>query len=151
MSTRNELAAHRVVEVIPLVMRRLAMEMRSTGYVPAPVHCRLMVVLAEKPHNLSELAEKQAVSLPTMSNSISTLAERGWVTRARVPHDRRVVMVELTPSGRRVLEATMRSAEAGVRQLLASLSQEECDQLVAGLDILCGCFARASSTGDKPA
>ena len=144
MSGRNKVAARRVIEVIPLVMRRLALEMRSTGYVPAPVHCRLMVVLAERPHNLSELAEKQAVSLPTMSNSISTLVERGWVTRTRAPHDRRMVMVELTPAGRTVLEDMMRSAAAGVGQLLNSLSQEECDQLLAGLDVLRGCFARTS-------
>lgn len=151
MTSRTELTARRVVEVIPLVMRRLAMEMRSSGYVPDPVHCRLMVILAEGPHNLSELAEKQAVSLPTMSSSISTLVERGWVTRVRAPHDRRMVMVELTPSGRRVLEDTMRSAEAGVGQLLASLSEEECDQLVTGLDILRGCFVRAFSTADESA
>jgi DNA-binding MarR family transcriptional regulator len=142
MSGRTEVAARRVVEVIPLVMRRLALEMRSTGYVPAPVHCRLMVVLAERPHNLSELAEKQAVSLPTMSNSISTLVERGWVTRKRAPHDRRMVMVELTPAGRTVLEDMMRSVEARVAQLTAALSAEECDQLSAGLDVLRGCFAR---------
>jgi DNA-binding MarR family transcriptional regulator len=144
MSGRTKVAARRVVEVIPLVMRRLALEMRSTGYVPAPVHCRLMVVLAERPHNLSELAEKQAVSLPTMSNSISTLVERGWVTRTRAPHDRRMVMVELTPAGRTVLEDMMRSAAAGVGQILNSLSQEECDQLLAGLDVLRDCFARTS-------
>lgn len=142
MSGRTEVAARRVVEVIPLVMRRLALEMRSTGYVPAPVHCRLMVVLAERPHNLSELAEKQAVSLPTMSNSISTLVERGWVTRTRAPHDRRMVMVELTPAGRTVLEDMMRLVEARVAQLTAALSPEECDQLSAGLDVLRGCFAR---------
>jgi DNA-binding MarR family transcriptional regulator len=143
MSGRTEVAARRVVEVIPLVMRILALEMRSTGYVPAPVHCRLMVILAERPHNLSELAEKQAVSLPTTSNSISTLVERGWVTRTRAHHDRRVVMVELTPSGRAVLEDMMRSVEARVAQLTAALSPEECDQLSAGLDVLRGCFARA--------
>ncbi len=147
MSSSTELAAHRVVEVVPLVMRRLAMEMRSTGYVPAPAHCRLLVVLAQRPHNLSELAEKQAVSLPTMSSSISTLVERGWVTRTRSPHDRRVAMVELTPAGRTVLEDMMRSVEARVGQAIASLTQEECDQLLAGLEALRGCFAADSGGG----
>ncbi len=142
MASKTQVAASRVVEVIPLVMRTLALEIRRTGHVPAPVHCRLMVLLADGPRNLSELAEKQAVSLPTMSNSISALVERGWVTRVRAPHDRRMVMVELTPVGRRALNHIMGLVEARVGRLLASLSAAECDQLLAGLEVLHGCVAR---------
>ncbi len=142
MARKTRIAARQVVEVIPLVMRTLALEMRSTGYLLAPVHCPLMVMLAEGSHNLSELAETQAVSLPTMSNSISALVERGWVTRVRAPHDRRMVLVELTPAGRTVLEEVKRSVEGRVGRLLASLSPAECDQLLTGLEVLCGCFTR---------
>lgn len=142
MASKTQVAASRVVGVIPLVMRRLALEMRSTGYLPAPVHCRLMVILAEGPHNLTELAEKQVVSLPTMSSSISRLVERGLVKRVRVPHDRRMVLIELTPAGRSALEEMMRSVEGRVADMLASLSVGECDQLLAGLEVLHGCFAR---------
>ena len=142
MASKTQVAASRVVEVIPLVMRTLALEIRRTGHVPAPVHCRLMVLLADGPRNLSELAEKQAVSLPTMSTSISALVARGWVTRVRAPHDRRMVMVELTPVGRRALNHIMGSVETRVGRLLASLSAAECDQLLAGLEVLHGCFAR---------
>jgi len=140
---KAHIAARRVLEVIPLVMRTLALEMRSTGYVPAPVHCRLMVILAEGPHNLTELAEKQAVSLPTMSSSISTLVERGLVKRVRAPHDRRMVLVELTPAGRSALEEIMRSVEGRVADLLASLSAVECDRLLDGLEVLRAGFAGA--------
>lgn len=142
MARKTRIAARQVVEVIPLVMRTLALEMRSTGYLPAPVHCPLMVILTEGPHNLSELAEIQAVSLPTMSNSISALVERGWVTRVRAPYDRRMVLVELTPAGRAVLQDVKRSVEGRVGRLLASLSPAECDQLLTGLQVLRGCFAR---------
>jgi DNA-binding MarR family transcriptional regulator len=131
------------MEVIPQVMRTLALEMRSTGLHLAPVHCGLLVALAEGPHNLTELAERHAVSLPTMSSSISTLEERGLVTRARDADDRRVVFVELTPDGRAVLEKFMCSVVGQVGELLAPLSNTEREQLLVGLSILSGCFARS--------
>jgi DNA-binding MarR family transcriptional regulator len=145
MATDTDTAARRVMEVIPLVMRTLALEMRSTGSLLAPVHCGLLIALAEGPHNLTELAEKQAVSLPTMSSSISTLEERGWVRRARDAHDRRVVYVELTPAGRVVLEKLTCSVAGRVGELLASLSATEREQLLVGLSILRGCFRSAPS------
>jgi DNA-binding MarR family transcriptional regulator len=144
MSGKTQAAAHEILQVVPQVMRTLALEMRRTGHTPAPVHCRLLVLLAEGPHNVSELAEKQAVSLPTMSNSITTLVEHGWVTRVRPPHDRRMVQVELTPAGRAALSEIMRSVEARLRELLEPLSPGECDQLLAGLAVLRASFAHAA-------
>ena len=144
MSRKAETAARQVLEVIPLVMRTLASEIRRTRHTLAPVHFRLLVLLAERPHSVSELAEKQAVSLPTMSNSITTLVERGWVERVRPSHDRRLVLVELTPAGRGVLREILRPIEAHVTELLASLSPTECDQLLAGCAILRAAFGRAA-------
>jgi DNA-binding MarR family transcriptional regulator len=143
VSSKAETAARQVLEVIPLVMRTLASEMRRTRHTLAPVHFRLLVLLAEHPHSVSELADKQAVSLPTMSNSITTLVERDWVKRARPSHDRRLVLVELTPAGRAALKEILRPMEARVAELLASLSTTECDQLLAGCAILRAAFARA--------
>jgi DNA-binding MarR family transcriptional regulator len=143
MAIDTETAARRVVEVIPRVMRTLAMEFRNTGYLPAPVHCGLLVALEERPHNLTELAEKHAVSLPTMSNSINTLVERGWVTRSRDADDRRMVVVELTPEGQAVLDKTTCAMARSVAELLASLSPDQCELLLSGLEILDECFARS--------
>jgi DNA-binding MarR family transcriptional regulator len=142
MGTSREIAARRITEIIPLVMRTLALEMRSTGYLPAPQHCGLLVALSRRPYNLTELAERHAVSLPTMSSSINTLAERGWVTRARAADDRRVVMIEITPAGRGVLGELTDSVATRVSELLAGLSAAEVDQLVESLELLRKCFAR---------
>lgn len=149
METGRESAARCVVEVIPRVMRTLAQEFRSTGYLPAPVHCGLLVSLAERPYNLTELAEKHAVSLPTMSNSINTLVERGWVSRSRDTEDRRMVVVELTPDGQAVLDETTCSVAGRVGELLASLSPDQCELLVSGLEILDGCFSRTAECSPR--
>ncbi len=148
MATKTQIAARRALEVIPLVMRTLAFELRRTQYGVAPVHFRLLFILAERSHNLTELAEKQGVSLPTISNSISTLVDRGWVRRVRAAHDRRIVLVALTPAGRSVLGEIMRTVEARVTESLACLSSTECEQLLVGLAILRAALAPdAESSG----
>lgn len=143
MPTKLQAAVREVLETIPLVMRTLHAELRHIEYALPPGHFRLLHILAKHPRNLSELAEKQRVSRPTMSNSISTLVERGWVKRVRDRHDRRMVLIELTPAGKAVLSETRREAEARVTDLLAPLSPAECDQLLAGLAILREILARA--------
>src|SRR5213083_2698957 len=92
-------SARDVLEVIPLVMRTVAAELRAAGEMPAPAHFGLLTVLGDQPRTLTELALLQGVSLPTMSNSISTLVQRGWVKRSSPARDRRVVLIEATPLG----------------------------------------------------
>ena len=62
-------------------MRTVAAELRAAGELPAPAHFGLLTMLSEQPRTLTELAALQGVSLPTMSNSISAMAHRGWVRR----------------------------------------------------------------------
>jgi len=150
MADKMDLTARRIMEVVPLVMRTLALEMRCAGRLAVPAHGGLLVILAEGPHNLSELAEKHAVSLPTMSSSISTLVERGWVTRSRAPHDRRVVQVGLTPAGRAALEAMRNAVEERMARKLSCLSPAECERVLAGLELLHRCFAHISSDEHVP-
>ena len=72
----------------------------------------LLSILSVRPRMLSDLASLQGVSLPTMSNSISAMVERGWVRREAPEGDRRVVMIDVTPGGRAALERVTRCAEA---------------------------------------
>src|SRR5215470_8579521 len=97
-------SARDVLEIIPLVMRTVAAELRSAGELPAPAHFGLLSYLSEHPRTLTELAALQGVSLPTMSSSIAAMVERGWVKRNAPEEDKRVVMIEVTATGRAALE-----------------------------------------------
>lgn len=129
-------AARQILQIIPLVMRVFAADLRHSEHCLVPAHFRVLGMLSHRAWTLSELAEIQAVSLPTMSSTITTLEERGWVTRTRPPDDRRVVRVELTAEGQRVIEQTHQHAEERLAQLLAPLPQEDREQLLKGLEIL---------------
>lgn len=53
---------------------------------------------------MSRLAEMLDVSLSAATGLIDRVEERGFVERIRVPSDRRVVLVQVTASGRQMLE-----------------------------------------------
>jgi DNA-binding MarR family transcriptional regulator len=136
-------SARELLEVMPIVMRVLAAELRAAGEMPAPAHFALVAMLAERPRTLTELANLRGVSLPTMSNSITALVQHGWVRRSESSEDRRVVMVEVTATGRSALDRVTRSAEAHIAEALTPLDGTSRRRLQAGLGVLKKVFTMA--------
>jgi len=137
-------SARDVLEIIPLVMRTVAAELRSAGELPAPAHFGLLTYLSEHSRSLTELASLQGVSLPTMSSSIAAMEDRGWVRRAAPERDRRVAMIEVTTTGRAALERVGRCAEAHLAEVLAPLDPHSRRRLHNGLGVLRRVFSRPS-------
>ena len=134
--------ARDILQIIPAVMRTVAAQLRSAGEMPAPAHFGLLSILCERPRMLTDLAGLQGVSLPTMSNSISAMEERGWVRRtAPTEEDRRVAMIEVTAAGRAALERVARSAEAHLAEMLAPVDVTSRRRLHNGLGVLRKIFA----------
>ncbi len=142
-------AAKDVLAIIPLVMRTVAAELRAAGELPLPAHFALLSMLAQQPRSLSELAALRGVSLPTMSNSVSALLQRGWVRRTPSPEDRRVLIVEVTAAGRAAVERVGRAAEARLAEILAPLDRASARRLQAGLAVLRTVFAAAPACGAR--
>lgn len=138
--------AREILRIIPLVMRTVAAELRAAGEMPAPAHFGLLTILGNQPRTLTELALLQGVSLPTMSNSVSTLVQRGWVKRTSPARDRRVVLIEVTPVGKATVERVGKAAEAHLSEMLADLPAPARRRLKAGLAVLLDVFAEAPAT-----
>ena len=137
----NEECARRILEVIPLVMRTVGAEMRQKAAAGFSVpHYRVLALLCHGARCLSELAQSQAVALPTMSRTVSALVERGWLTRSEDPYDRRRVVISLTDEGRAYFESLHACAEEHMARLVTSLSAEQRETLLAGLDVLRSLF-----------
>jgi DNA-binding MarR family transcriptional regulator len=135
--------AREILEIIPLVMRTIAAELRAAGELPAPAHFGLLSILSVRPRMLTDLASMQGVSLPTISSSISAMVERGWAKRCPPEDDRRVVMIEVTAAGRAALERVSRAAEMHLAEVLAPLDVSSRRRLLGGLGILRKVFAGA--------
>lgn len=142
--SEQQSVSQQIVEIIPLILRFLHTEMPSGTRGMGPSHFRLLGMLARQPCNLSEIAERQSVSMPTISNSVNLLVERGWILRTPVSHDRRMVKIELTPVGRQILGDSEQRLENRVSHKLSELSSEDLDKLKAGLQILRGILDTSS-------
>jgi MarR family 2-MHQ and catechol resistance regulon transcriptional repressor len=91
----------------------------------------LEALLHVGPMNQSELGRKLLRSNPNMTALLDNLERSKWIQRERSPEDRRVVVVSLTPEGRRVIERVFPAHAAHVAALMGALSAEEQETLGA--------------------
>jgi DNA-binding MarR family transcriptional regulator len=74
---------------------------------------------------MSRLAEMLDVSLSNGTGLIDRVEERGFVERTRIPTDRRMVMVRLTPAGRQMLDEIETIREQVLRRVLDRLDARQ--------------------------
>jgi DNA-binding MarR family transcriptional regulator len=77
------------------------------------------------------------------------MAERGWVRRTAPEGDRRVVMIEVTASGRAALERVSRCAEGHLSDVLAPLDLPARRRLQGGLGVLRKLFTGAPGPASR--
>lgn len=89
----------------------------------------LEALLHVGPMSQSELGRKLLRSNPNMTALLDNLERSKWIQRERSPEDRRVVVVSLTPEGRRVIERVFPAHAAHVTALMGALTAEEQETL----------------------
>lgn len=102
----------------------------------SPSQYRLLVYLSDAPSAASALAERLAVSRPSLTGLVDTLAARGLVVRGSDPSDRRRVTHEISPAGRDAVahaDATIQARIGG--WLDTHLAPEEADTVNRGLEL----------------
>ncbi len=134
-------AARRILETVPMVMRTVAAAIQRTEQPIAPAHLRLLFVLSKHPFNLSQLAEIQSVSPPSMSKTVAHVVQHGWIRRTRDTKDRRCINLEITEAGHAVLADIKRQAEQHVADVIHEISTERQQTLLEGLEIMESAFS----------
>lgn len=99
------------------VLRRVRTVDPESGVTAARLSA-LSVAVHAGPLPVGDLAGREQVSAPTMSRMLSAMEEEELVRRRPSPDDGRVVLVEATSRGRRILE---RARERRVRELADAL------------------------------
>lgn len=135
-ANERAIVAQEIVRTMPAVMRTVTTELRHKDYRLVPAQLVALSVLAEQSCNLSQLAEANNVSLPTMSGTISKLVAQGWVKRTRSQQDRRMILLELTEEGQAYVKEIGGYIVAQLAELLKPLSREELTAVNKGLSIL---------------
>ncbi|WP_205326078.1 MarR family winged helix-turn-helix transcriptional regulator [Glycomyces sp. YM15] len=93
----------------------------------------LWVIWIEDGLETREAAEAAAISKATLTGVVKTLAARGWIRRIPSTVDRRLVNLELTQSGKDLMEDLFPKFNAGEAELVAGLSQRRIDEMTKAL------------------
>jgi DNA-binding MarR family transcriptional regulator len=139
----DELAAVRALAFGARVIERALDDMTLPQF-------RVLTLIASSPERASRVAEKAAVSRPSLTGLLDGLEARGWVRRVGVDGDRRGVGLEVTAEGRAALRAAEHSAEARLERVLEELPADERASVLAGLNALGGAFAALRATPAAP-
>ncbi|MEX2143219.1 MAG: MarR family transcriptional regulator [Anaerolineales bacterium] len=133
-------AARKFWEVFPAVMRTTIAEARRGSNNLTPAQFRILHVLSSKRCSISQLAQHQDVTLPSMSETVQTLVERGWMERSNSAADRRVMQIKLTRKGQQVLVNEHKRLVGMMASRLGKLSSAELNEVERGLEVLLGLF-----------
>jgi DNA-binding MarR family transcriptional regulator len=96
----------------------------------------LSVLVYGGPLPITRIAEVERVSPPAITKLVDALESAGLVSRNRSTEDRRVVMVEATPAGRRVLERGRTARVRLIANLLDGATPDELGTLERAAEII---------------
>jgi DNA-binding MarR family transcriptional regulator len=124
--------------VVSRLARRIRAERAAEGLpeLSDTQFAALAALVRHAPMTPGGLAAHEKVQPPSMTRAISVLEERGLVTRAPHPADRRQVALTATPAGQRLVEQVRRLREAWLATRLRELSAQERAVLRAAAPVL---------------
>jgi homoprotocatechuate degradation regulator HpaR len=93
----------------------------------------LLEVPALEPRQIGELC---AISSPSMAGVLERMDQAGYITRQRVEHDQRRVLVSLTAKSRDLAASMASEIESTYRQIEAKLGAQFSVQLHQALDVV---------------
>jgi DNA-binding MarR family transcriptional regulator len=137
-ATEADQASAQLAQELRPGLLRLSRVMRNQGDATLTVTLTsaLATVWTRGPLSAGELAAVERVQPPSMTKIISGLEERGLVRRQPHPHDKRQAIIEITDSGRELLDAERRSRDAWLTKRLATLTDEQRELLRAAAPVL---------------
>ena len=116
-------------------VRRLRAQ-RAIDSMPDGQFAVMAVLRVHGSHTLTELAEHERVTAPSMNRIVNCLAADGYVQRVADETDRRKTNILLTEQGQAVVTETVRKREQWMMDALMELTPEERETLAAAAEIM---------------
>jgi DNA-binding MarR family transcriptional regulator len=134
--TRSAQIDYVASELVPRAALLTRLLLRQVDAELSRTELGLLRTLSDGPRRITELAELEGLAQPTTTILIKQLEQEGLVQRERRSDDGRVVLVDLTESGRAALEAYRERVTEALGEYLAEISDEQVDQLAAATETL---------------
>jgi DNA-binding MarR family transcriptional regulator len=119
-----------------VLRRRLSAAVEPAG-LTLPAYTALSVLRAQGGLSNARLARRSLVTPQSMSEVLAILVEQGYVRRSAEPGHGRVIRIELTSAGSRVLERCDRAVDEVEREMFGDLDADDVTGLRETL-IRCG-------------
>ena len=118
----------RLVELLPQLMQEIS-RYEHNYVTTGKITCQQFLVLeqiSQKPQwKMNELVRSMKASFSSTTGMIDRLVKHDLARRTRSKNDRRIVFVEMTSKGRKILEQVYRQKKEGIVQLFKRLSAKE--------------------------
>lgn len=120
----------RIFKAVQLYSEAVLKEFGVTG----PQLWVLRTIYAEGRLSMGELSQRMYLHMSTVSGVVDRLEEKGFVERARGSRDRRVVTINLTRAGRRLVLTSPEAAQGQLLHGLETLSLPEVSSIRSSLE-----------------
>ena len=117
-----------IQQVEQLVRRRLDECLQPDG-ITAGQYMVMNLIIHHEPVSSAELARRANMTAQSMGEFIKHLEAKGFVTRTADPNNRRVIQVNMTPGGRKLLVRCESLVDQAERDFFACLNGEEIAQM----------------------
>ena len=131
-ATATECAMN-LVFTADLLVRHISDLLQPFGLSPASGLVLSILADSETPLPPHKLADRLIISRATVTGLVDSLERRGYVKRQPHQSDRRMLLIELTETGRQVAQAFRPIVHQHQKSWLGTLSEVEQEQLIASL------------------
>jgi len=77
-----------------------------------------------------ELSEKLDLTTPRVASALNSLSKKGFIERSRNPSDKRIVIVNITAAGKKIILERREEAVSMAEQLLQKLGERDASELI---------------------
>lgn len=123
-----EVFSDRVTELLPQLARGMARHENNyltKGVITPPQVWVLRQLTRQTECSMRELADFMKMGLSSVTGMVDRLVRQGLVNRRRTEQDRRVVFVDITAKGRKILKEILEQHHRTILDLFESLTAEE--------------------------
>jgi DNA-binding MarR family transcriptional regulator len=138
MSTSPNTIAHEILDIVPIIMRVIRIEMRSqrSADLAIPQFRALLFISRNPGTSLLSVADHLGLTSPTVCRMVDGLMLNRLVRREPSSKDRRKVTLTLTSRGQDILEKARNGTLARLAEVLSHLTPEEGETVFKAMKLL---------------
>ncbi|HZW83419.1 MAG TPA: MarR family transcriptional regulator [Candidatus Deferrimicrobium sp.] len=132
-----------VVSKVEILLRHVAVAVTHRGrehlgdyQITPPQFSALLALIDSGEITMGELCQKLFLACSTVTDLIDRMEKNGYVERFKDSKDRRVIRLRVLPAGIAVYEDVIKNRKTYLKTVLAQISDEQQQNLVASLESL---------------